>query len=69
MTPKGISKVLFTQFTLFTLHFNITLGVKQLVEYLNMPFMAFIEPTWPLGNADYCFTLNNRSTYRVIRVE
>jgi hypothetical protein len=69
MMPEGIAKFLFTQLTLLTRHLNLTFGVKQLVENLNMPFMAFIEPARPLGNADYCFTLNNSSTYRVFRVE
>ena len=34
-----------------------------------MPFVAFVKPTRPLSNINYCFTLNNSSLYRVIRVD
>ena len=69
MIPKGITKFLFTQLTIGTGQLNITLGVEQLVENVNMPFMAFIEPTRPFGNVNYCFTLNSSYTYRMLLME
>jgi hypothetical protein len=62
MIPKGITKFLFTQLTIGTRQLDKTLGVEQLVENFNMPFMAFSEPTRPFRNVNYCFTLDNSFT-------
>ena len=47
MIPKGITKVLITQLAFGTRYLNITLGVEQLIENFNVPFMAFVKPTRP----------------------
>ncbi len=69
MIPKGITKFLFTKLTIGTRQLHITLGVKQLIENCNMPFVALIEPTRPFGHVDYCFTLNSSRTYRMLLME